>query len=39
MFFAFNAGQKMALAWMVSKENSSHCAGGILADDQVVSDF
>ncbi|EMS66005.1 Putative SWI/SNF-related matrix-associated actin-dependent regulator of chromatin subfamily A member 3-like 2 [Triticum urartu] len=24
----------MALAWMVSKENSSHCAGGILADDQ-----
>lgn len=26
--------QKMALAWMVSKENSSHCAGGILADDQ-----
>jgi hypothetical protein len=29
----------MALAWMVSKENSSHCAGGILADDQVISDF
>jgi len=27
------------LAWMVSKENSSHCAGGILADDQVISDF
>ncbi|XP_062195182.1 helicase-like transcription factor CHR28 [Phragmites australis] len=26
--------QKMALAWMVSKENSSHCTGGILADDQ-----
>ncbi|TVU43058.1 hypothetical protein EJB05_09494 [Eragrostis curvula] len=26
--------QRMALAWMVSKENSSHCAGGILADDQ-----
>ncbi|XP_006659184.1 helicase-like transcription factor CHR28 [Oryza brachyantha] len=26
--------QKMALAWMVKKENSSHCAGGILADDQ-----
>uniref|UniRef100_A0A804NMM3 Uncharacterized protein n=1 Tax=Zea mays TaxID=4577 RepID=A0A804NMM3_MAIZE len=26
--------KKMALAWMVSKENSSHCAGGILADDQ-----
>ncbi|VAI75716.1 unnamed protein product [Triticum turgidum subsp. durum] len=26
--------RKMALAWMVSKENSSHCAGGILADDQ-----
>lgn len=26
--------QKMALAWMVSKENSSLCAGGILADDQ-----
>ncbi|KAL5231586.1 hypothetical protein ABZP36_030362 [Zizania latifolia] len=26
--------QKMALAWMVLKENSSHCAGGILADDQ-----
>jgi hypothetical protein len=31
--------KKMALAWMVSKENSSHCAGGILADDQVMSDF
>ncbi|OEL30921.1 Helicase-like transcription factor CHR28 [Dichanthelium oligosanthes] len=26
--------KKMALAWMVSKENSVHCAGGILADDQ-----
>ncbi|RLM74922.1 putative ATP-dependent helicase C17A2.12-like [Panicum miliaceum] len=26
--------QKMALAWMLSKENSSHCLGGILADDQ-----
>ncbi|WVZ87280.1 hypothetical protein U9M48_033941 [Paspalum notatum var. saurae] len=26
--------QKIALAWMVSKENSSHCPGGILADDQ-----
>ncbi|XP_062192955.1 helicase-like transcription factor CHR28 isoform X2 [Phragmites australis] len=26
--------QKLALAWMVLKENSSHCAGGILADDQ-----
>jgi len=24
----------MALAWMLSKENSSHCLGGILADDQ-----
>ncbi|KAL6844536.1 hypothetical protein ACP4OV_026209 [Aristida adscensionis] len=26
--------QKIALAWMISKENSSHCQGGILADDQ-----
>ncbi|KAJ3681241.1 hypothetical protein LUZ60_015730 [Juncus effusus] len=26
--------QKIALAWMVQKEKSSHCAGGILADDQ-----
>jgi len=26
--------QKMALAWMLSKENSAHCLGGILADDQ-----
>ncbi|CAL5025298.1 unnamed protein product [Urochloa decumbens] len=26
--------QKIALAWMVSKENSTHCSGGILADDQ-----
>uniref|UniRef100_A0A0E0KVL3 Uncharacterized protein n=1 Tax=Oryza punctata TaxID=4537 RepID=A0A0E0KVL3_ORYPU len=26
--------QRIALAWMVSKENSSHCSGGILADDQ-----
>ncbi|CAN6250250.1 unnamed protein product [Urochloa humidicola] len=26
--------QKIALAWMVSRENSTHCAGGILADDQ-----
>ncbi|RCV35545.1 hypothetical protein SETIT_7G248400v2 [Setaria italica] len=26
--------QKIALAWMLSKENSSHCSGGILADDQ-----
>ncbi|XP_062184169.1 helicase-like transcription factor CHR28 isoform X2 [Phragmites australis] len=26
--------QKIALAWMISKENSSHCPGGILADDQ-----
>ncbi|KAG6536821.1 hypothetical protein ZIOFF_001890 [Zingiber officinale] len=26
--------QKIALAWMVQKENSVHCAGGILADDQ-----
>ncbi|CAO2036618.1 unnamed protein product [Urochloa humidicola] len=26
--------QKMALSWMLSKENSSHCRGGILADDQ-----
>ncbi|CAM0902558.1 unnamed protein product [Alopecurus aequalis] len=26
--------QKIALAWMLSKENSSHCPGGILADDQ-----
>jgi hypothetical protein len=39
MFRAFNAGQRMALSWMVSKENSSHCTGGILADEQVVSDF
>ncbi|CAO2043836.1 unnamed protein product [Urochloa humidicola] len=26
--------QKIALAWMVSRENSTRCAGGILADDQ-----
>lgn len=26
--------QKIALSWMLSKENSSHCPGGILADDQ-----
>ncbi|XP_042376321.1 helicase-like transcription factor CHR28 [Zingiber officinale] len=26
--------QKIALAWMVQKENSVYCAGGILADDQ-----
>ncbi|TVU16171.1 hypothetical protein EJB05_39722, partial [Eragrostis curvula] len=26
--------QRLSLAWMLSKENSSHCAGGILADDQ-----
>ncbi|KAJ3698289.1 hypothetical protein LUZ61_001994 [Rhynchospora tenuis] len=26
--------QKIALAWMVQKEQSTHCAGGILADDQ-----
>ncbi|WVZ87282.1 hypothetical protein U9M48_033943 [Paspalum notatum var. saurae] len=26
--------QKIALAWMISKENSIHCKGGILADDQ-----
>uniref|UniRef100_A0A0D9ZR51 Uncharacterized protein n=1 Tax=Oryza glumipatula TaxID=40148 RepID=A0A0D9ZR51_9ORYZ len=26
--------QRIALAWMVSRENSSHCSGGILADDQ-----
>ncbi|XP_074562916.1 helicase-like transcription factor CHR28 [Curcuma longa] len=26
--------QKIALAWMVQKENSVHCTGGILADDQ-----
>lgn len=26
--------QKIALAWMLTKENSSHCPGGILADDQ-----
>lgn len=28
--------QKIALAWMVQKEKSVHCAGGILADDQVI---
>ncbi|PWZ39791.1 Helicase-like transcription factor CHR27 [Zea mays] len=28
--------QKIALAWMLSKENCSHCRGGILADDQGV---
>ncbi|KAL5216115.1 hypothetical protein ABZP36_007516 [Zizania latifolia] len=26
--------QRIALAWMVSKENRPHCSGGILADDQ-----
>ncbi|CAL9090980.1 unnamed protein product [Musa textilis] len=26
--------QKIALAWMIQKEKSTHCAGGILADDQ-----
>ncbi|KAL6651980.1 hypothetical protein ACP70R_010905 [Stipagrostis hirtigluma subsp. patula] len=26
--------QKIALAWMISRENSSRCSGGILADDQ-----
>ncbi|XP_078445931.1 helicase-like transcription factor CHR28 isoform X2 [Wolffia australiana] len=26
--------QKIALAWMQKKENSSYCSGGILADDQ-----
>ncbi|XP_008789526.2 helicase-like transcription factor CHR28 isoform X2 [Phoenix dactylifera] len=26
--------QKIALAWMIQKEKSVHCAGGILADDQ-----
>ncbi|CAD6259487.1 unnamed protein product [Miscanthus lutarioriparius] len=26
--------QKIALAWMVSRENNAHCSGGILADDQ-----
>jgi len=31
--------QKIALAWMVSRENSTHCSGGILADDQVISYF
>ncbi|KAI4963054.1 hypothetical protein ZWY2020_019794 [Hordeum vulgare] len=29
--------QRIALAWMLSKENSSHCPGGILADDQLFS--
>ncbi|GJN01657.1 hypothetical protein PR202_ga18938 [Eleusine coracana subsp. coracana] len=29
--------QRIALAWMLSKENSTHCAGGILADDQTIS--
>ena len=29
--------QKIALAWMLQKENRSlHCLGGILADDQVI---
>lgn len=27
--------QKIALAWMLSKESSGLCLGGILADDQV----
>jgi hypothetical protein len=31
--------KKIALAWMVSRENSTHCAGGILADDQVIYYF
>ena len=35
----FYVSKKMALAWMLSKENSSHCLGGILADDQVISYF
>ncbi|KAK3141433.1 hypothetical protein QOZ80_4BG0333870 [Eleusine coracana subsp. coracana] len=26
--------QRMALDWMIFRENSSHCAGGILADEQ-----
>ncbi|GJN26358.1 hypothetical protein PR202_gb14284 [Eleusine coracana subsp. coracana] len=26
--------QRISLAWMLSKKNSTHCAGGILADDQ-----
>ncbi|WOK98893.1 helicase-like transcription factor CHR28 [Canna indica] len=26
--------QRIALAWMVQKEKSTHCSGGILADDQ-----
>jgi hypothetical protein len=35
MFFSY-VSKKIALAWMLSKENSSHCPGGILADDQVI---
>lgn len=31
--------KKIALAWMVQKEQSRHCAGGILADDQVHKYF
>jgi hypothetical protein len=29
------SGQRIALSWMVQKETSLNCSGGILADDQV----
>ena len=35
----FYVSKKIALVWMVSRENSTHCSGGILADDQVISYF
>jgi hypothetical protein len=38
-FMFFYVWKKIALAWMLSKENCSHCPGGILADDQVTSHF
>lgn len=37
--WSFPLLKKMALDWMLFREKSSHCAGGILADQQVISDF
>lgn len=38
IFYVIDVSKKIALAWMVQKEKSVHCAGGILADDQVSFD-
>lgn len=36
--YVIDVSKKIALAWMVQKEKSVYCAGGILADDQVSFD-